>query len=534
VIGHRKLSAPLEHGAVLIDPPLDQVAQWLAGASSLDSLDLSLCGQGLQSLRQQARQAALKAAHAYLAEAGQALPDVAANQFLVAGHQPEIFHPGVWVKNFALCGLAKAHGLVPLNLVVDNDTVKSTALALPCWPLGHQHQPQSYRIDKVTFDALSTQLPYEEHRVVDEAMFASFPERAATCTRSWPFPPLLADYWREVQRHCQRTPLLGERLAAGRRALEQRWGCRNLELPVSRLCDTEPFAWFAAHLFGDLERFYTIYNDTVGAYRGAHGLRSRNHPVPDLVVDGAWRELPFWAWRTGAKRRGRLLVRRAGGRFELRSDDETWPVLPAEPSTFVQTWKEMRQSGFKIRSRALTTTLHTRLLVAHTFIHGIGGGKYDELTDEIMRQFYGIDPPGYVVLSTTLLLPLETFAANQAQRQHLAWKVRDLHWNPQRHLSAQSDAGRVGELVQKKQAIVKRLAANGPVGRQRHRLLRQLNEQLQPFVQGALEITTRQLAQIDAELAANAILRRRDYPFCLYPAALLRGFCERFLQLPWD
>jgi hypothetical protein len=534
VIGHRKLSAPLQHGAVLIDPPLQLVEQWLAGDSSLESLDLSLCGQSLRSLRHQARQAVIKAAHAYLAEAGQELPDVAGNQVLAAGHQPEVFHPGVWVKNFALCGLAKAHGLVPLNLVVDNDTVKSTALALPCWPPGHQHQPQSYRIKKVAFDARSTQLPYEEHQVGDEAMFASFPDRATTCTRSWPFPPLLAEYWSEVQRHCRRTSLLGERLAAGRRALEQRWGCRNLELPVSRLCDTQPFAWFAAHLFGDFERFFTIYNDTVGAYRRAHGLRSRNHPVPDLVADGDWRELPFWAWRAGAKRRGRLFVRRAGRGFELKSDDETWPALPAEPSTFVQTWQELRRRGFKIRSRALTTTLHARLLVAHTFIHGIGGGKYDELTDEIMRRFYGIDPPGYLVLSTTLLLPLETFVATLEQRRQMSWKLRDLHWNPQRHLSPQTAAGQVRELVEQKQTIVAGLATDGPVGWERHLLLRQLNAQLQPFVGDALETTSRQLARTDAELAANAILRRRDYPFCLYPETLLRGYCEQFLQLPWE
>ena len=31
----------------------------------------------------------------------------------LAGHQPELFHPGVWFKNFALGALARRHGARP-------------------------------------------------------------------------------------------------------------------------------------------------------------------------------------------------------------------------------------------------------------------------------------------------------------------------------------------------------------------------------------------------------------------------------------
>ena len=43
----------------------------------------------------------------------------------LAGHQPQLFHPGVWFKNFALDRLARRHGAVAVNLVVDSDTIKS-------------------------------------------------------------------------------------------------------------------------------------------------------------------------------------------------------------------------------------------------------------------------------------------------------------------------------------------------------------------------------------------------------------------------
>jgi len=37
------------------------------------------------------------------------------------------------------------------------------------------------------------------------------------------------------------------------------------------------------------------------------------------------------------------------------------------------------------------------------------------------------------------------------------------------------------------------------------------------------------LTELDGRLAADAVLRRRDYSFCLYPEGVLRPFCERFL-----
>src|SRR5262249_2863990 len=50
--------------------------------------------------------------------------------------------------------------------------------------------------------------------------------------------------------------------------------------------------------------------------------------------------------------------------------------------------------------------LPPRLFLADLFVHGIGGGKYDEITDELVRRFYGGEPPDFLVLSATLWLPV--------------------------------------------------------------------------------------------------------------------------------
>src|SRR5260370_292805 len=117
------LQAPTEDGALLAHPSKEKVGRLLAeNRRGLDGLTLELMGQPFQALRSSARASVLKAAQEYLAAAGEPAAKMQGEFILLAGHQPELFHPGVWIKNFALCGLARAHGAVALNLIVDNDT----------------------------------------------------------------------------------------------------------------------------------------------------------------------------------------------------------------------------------------------------------------------------------------------------------------------------------------------------------------------------------------------------------------------------
>jgi hypothetical protein len=489
--------------------------------------DLRLCGRSLQDLRSLGRNDALKAAKDYLLAVAEPLTATSSVRILAAGHQPEMFHPGVWVKNFALHGLAAAAGLTPLNILVDNDTVKSTSLALPAWD--DATDATSYHVEKIPFDHWPGEVPWEECTIHDQAIFATFPNRVNDLSRKWPFRPLVAGSFGDTFRRAPAPGNLGERLAAGRRALERRWGCTNLEVPLSRLCESTAFAWFAAHLLSELPRLHTIYNETVHEYRRVHGLRSRNHPVPDLTADGDWREAPLWAWRKGAKRRGKLFVRHAENTLSLRVDGEDWPALPQTAPDFIEGWKALHAGGFKLRSRALTTTLFTRLFVADAFIHGIGGGKYDELTDELIKRFYGIEPPPFLILSATLLLPFVTFPATADAHRRLAHEMRDLYWNPQRHLQPPIDP-EAAHLAEQKCAIFAHSGADHHLDIAQHQELRHLNDRLRPWVDKELLDKELQLQQLQAQLHANSLLGRRDAAFCLYPEALLRPFCQQFLS----
>src|SRR5262249_23112449 len=203
-------------------------------------------------------------------------------------------------------------------------------------------------------------------------------------------------------------------------------------------------------------------------------------------------------------RRGRLLARLTKGGLELRAGDEGWPTLPlGDPRVLAGAFLDLQGREFKIRSRALTNTLYARLFLADLFIHGIGGGKYDELTDAIARRYYGFEPPGYLVLSATLRLPLPTYPARPEERRRLARAVRDLHYNPQRHLPAGALVPpKVRELAAEKQAWIEREPLTRQERRERFQVLRALNDQLHVAVEDEEDRLSLELSRCDKELAA--------------------------------
>src|SRR5262249_61543891 len=117
----RQFRAPRQHGAAAAEPPLDKAAELLARNHELiGRYSVELFGRSLPDLRTEARRLTLSAAKEYLQGRGEPSPPVAdasPNAFLLSGHQPELFHPGVWVKNFAINGLARRHGAATVTLV---------------------------------------------------------------------------------------------------------------------------------------------------------------------------------------------------------------------------------------------------------------------------------------------------------------------------------------------------------------------------------------------------------------------------------
>ena len=150
---------------------------------------------------------------------------------------------------------------------------------------------------------------------------------------------------------------------------------------MSQWCETTFFQLLLKHFIDHASAFAQIYNEELVKYRQEHRIRSANHPVANLQVSGDLVELPFWAWQSGTTQRGRLCVRTSNQSNELVS------IIAGKvhPITQHSGLSTQDYSGWKIRPKALITSMMFRLFVADLFVHGIGGAVYDELTDLIFQ-----------------------------------------------------------------------------------------------------------------------------------------------------
>src|SRR5579863_9911800 len=288
-----------------------------------------------------------------------AIADLDATAFFVSGHQPTLFHPGVWVKNFAVARLASHDRAVGLNLVVDTDTFSGTSIRVPTGTVDRPH------VATIEFDEPRARQPWEEARVVNRELFATFAQRASAALGHPGFTPLLSDFWPAAAAHACCSDSLAECLTAARSHWERVCGAGNLELPISRLCALEPFLWFASHILAHLPRFQAVYNDVLREYRQTNRVRSRTHPVPDLREVDGWLEAPFRVWRAGDEVRKRVYAKQCGGEVRLSDGEQVFAILPLAPGKdaccAVRELQKLEGQGIRLRTRALTTTLFTRL-----------------------------------------------------------------------------------------------------------------------------------------------------------------------------
>lgn len=530
---HRPVHAPREDRSALVEPPFAE-APGLVAENLLrrEQYGCDIQGRSLTDLARQARRELVTEAWRWTS----AYRDVDRRSLdpngpiFLAGHQPQLFHPGVWFKDFALGALASQQNAVAVNLIVDSDTIKESTLRVPG---GSVAEPN---VMAVALDRPGPTVPFEERRIADREMLADFGRRASEHIAPLVLDPLVRQFWPLVVGRMQEVDHLGACLAQARHQLEGQWGWRTLEIPQSRVCDQESFAWFACHLLAQLPRLRTVYNEVVGEYRQAHGIRSTAHPVPDLAAEGPWLEAPFWIWTTDNPQRRHLFARQRRGEIRLSDRGQLEIGLPLDPdgdaSRAAEKFAGLAASGVKIRSRALITTLWARLVLSDLFVHGIGGAKYDQVTDALMARFFGLDPPGFLVLSATLLLPIARRRTTIEDLRLVESRLRELTYHPERFLgkgdSAPDSQGEAVELAATKRQWI-RTPQTPDNAQTRHLEIRRVNRALQPWVEPERQRLLRRLGPIQAALRAETILSNREYSFCLYPPAMLREFFDSLL-----
>ena len=512
-IEYRRLRAPGEDQQTLIDPPIDQASRLVHDnreASVRQSL--SIQGKSMSDLQEQGRTELLQRAKDYTSAYRnvdlKTDPDAA---IIMSGHQPTLFHPGVWFKNFVLSRLGQQQSAIPVNLVVDNDLAGVASIRVPQVGAG------IVSVHDVPLDQPGNNIPFECRSIVDLPFFQSFEQRATGAISSVVDFPLVQRLWPLVGRRlADGEHNLGLAIAQGRHMMEEQAGLNTLELPISRVAETRTFAELVLEIFQRIEEFHDAYNGCLFQYRAVHRIRSTAHPVPPLQKTEDWLETPFWIWEADHPVRRPLYLRKRGDTFQL-TDQAKWQTN-LDARHFIDQFCQLGQQGIALRPRALITTLFSRLILSDVFLHGIGGSKYDQLTDAIVSRFFLYQMPSYMTLTATATLPCLENKVVPADLRRLNVLARELRFHPEEHVDQTEPT--VQELVQRKQHWLNPSIPRGQRG-ERHRQIEYCNQQLRQYARPSEPEITAERQQLTAQVERNQILRSREYSFCLFPESLL-------------
>ena len=521
--GFRDYRAPREHGEAFVEPAFDQALPMLDANRRL------IAGQELfQSIRDHARRQLIEDALRYTSVyrkpewlAGESVDDLAKRPIVMAGHQPALFHPGVWFKNFALSHVAQQTGALAINLVIDNDVASGSSIRVPT--LDSKVSQASYV--SVPFDDAGGGVPYEQTTIRNLDVFERFDAEVRNAVSPLVERPCVDRLWEHARAAIERCGVAGCAMAQARHGLEGELGLQTLELPLGVVCRTTAFAEFVLSILSELPRFHRCYNGAAVQYRTDHRIRSSAHPVPNLTEQDGWFEAPLWIYGNQSPVRRPVWVRLSddhlviSDRVEREIEvDIRFPKLAAEKLS------SMITPEFKLRPRALLTTMYARLILSDLFMHGIGGAKYDQLGDQIIHSFFMVEPPKFMVMSATVKLPDSKAADSQAHIGQLKRKLRDTHFQPEQFAEV---ADLDGVLIARKKWLLEHQPPRGDRA-DWHREVTEINRKLSGCLNEQRHKLAADLANARRQASSGAVLSSREHPFCVFSMDHLQ---ETFVRL---
>ena len=490
--------APKTDEASLIWPPAEDWPRMAsANAAAMSTADASVQGVPIGSLRSEMR----------------GFVGIGEEQLaFVTGHQAELWHPGVWAKNALIDAAARSvtNG-VAMHVTVDTDAPKHLDVR---WP--------GERVPVTDDPALATAAWTGLVEPPTPAHLAAIAGDLGRSVQAFGYDPMLGEWighLRATMFEGSSGSDLPKAIAAAGHRLDWSLGLDYAIHTLSPWLNSRPWLAFVYHVLARAPAFTTSYNMAVQGYREQAGIASNTRPVPDLAVDGDRVEVPFWLDEIGPMpRRHRATVERRGDTLVLRSpgSDEVLvldPALPVDVATD-QLRKFLSDQQLRIGPRALTLTMFMRLFVADVFVHGIGGGRYDQITDRLIRDHFGIEPPRFGVTTATMYLP-------QAMRRERACVPCVVH---EGHRLKHALLGeRKRELVAAIDAAPRRSAERAALFLTMHRELREA-----AVSDGRVEGWRRTLDEMRQREADDATVFDREVFYAMQPRERLTAMIDQY------
>ena len=524
------LTTPRSHGQTLIRPELSRIPAALkANRSALARTDVKILTIPLAKIRDSCRTELLDIALRYTKKL---IPVKNQNRLkqtplIVTGHQPQFFHCGVLAKYILANHLADQHHTTFLNLLVDSDLPKNLSLTLPVTT------PEGFILEDIHFPLHDPLLPLELQPLLNPDEL----QQLLNLLNQSNVPHFLKDRITDIHSAietahpkanglCDFLTLINHHFAA-------QIGLNWINLPVSKMADSNAFLTFAADLLSRGDNFHILYNDALNDFRTQHRIRNPAHPMPNLSHrpdQPDWLELPFWVFQAG-QHRCPLYIRSLPNRIFLSNGtDQSDPVSTNDDQIAGSLKAALAGKAWSLRPRAVTLSLFVRLYLADTFIHGLGGARYDQVTDKVLKNFYNLTPPAFAVASATMHLPLAKLPPAQQLKDQLTVirrQQRDMRHNPQRHLSDEETKQLSPLLEQRRREIelstqLRQNKSPSTLRRRPFETIRRLNAQIYQSLPHRTDHLERTYHDTHHQHQQSRLTQNREFYFALFAPQQLK------------
>lgn len=394
------------------------------------------------------------------------------DRIIATGHQAWLWHPGILAKDIAMrvgCDRLRA---APLHLVVDQDAHDALSLELPV-EQGQRLSVRKLRLGSQTLAVPTGFQPAADAGQIRATLLATGDSRAKRVARVFEDMPA-----------CES---LAEQLAVVLvRLMQPTAGA----LPIVMTSDLPVMPGYQAMvdaMLRDARACVTAYNKAVDQHPDAG--------IAKLLVGRDRVELPIWAVAQGQMRQ-RV--------FADLADSEPWLVFDSG--------EQIDPQQYKLLPKAVMLTAVMRRLVCDLFIHGTGGGVYDQITDAWWQTWRGETLASRAVATADLYLDFDVPVADAQQFARAQWYRKHLPHNVDRALKLD------GELAAAKRDILAHMDDDRDKRRRKaaYRKLHQINRELVRQHPDALAAADEKLTRARVGLANARIARKRDWCFALY------------------
>lgn len=442
----------------------------------------------------------------------------------VTGHQAWLWHPGILAKDLVSAAAAKRFGGDELHLVVDHDIHDALHMQLP------MQTGNRLSLHELTLSPTRVDIPAACQPAVD--MTAALNQlRKTRDTLGNQCVARLDALDAGIEAIASNISLpafetLGQQMAALTAVMLRPWVRRNghddgdsdqASLPMlltSQLCQLQGFDQIVHAMLHDATSCMTAYNRAV--------LSQPQAGIGPLAMDRQFIELPLW------------LLTWQGRRQAVYADiTDTTPILvtadgsPIKTNDADATLKDMHQP--RLAPRAMLLTAIMRRFYATAFIHGTGGGVYDQVTEAWWSSWRGGGVYGKLapmtVATADLRLPFELPSATRHEVLLLQQKVHHLKHN----LNLETDLPAQAKLLaQAKADLLTHMHDDSDKWRKQavFKQIHSINKQLAALMPQVLADADEALAEAKMGLRNHGLTMKRDWPFVIYPREALAHLAQ--------